>query len=151
MTDPVNETNQLKRPFSMAKIPAARKSSVDPLKTIAGALVAAFKGAKGGTADAQAAAGKAVPAAGRLLTQAVYTTAYTFSYGLVFPAVMIAHSIPTNNALVQGLKNGAHAASDTVDQWKHRQLEPSVKPAPSHPSKPRRAHARSSKAKIMAR
>lgn len=132
----------------MAKNPAAGKSSVDPLKTIAGALVAAVKGAKGGTADARAAAGNAVPAAGQLLSRVVYTTSYTFSYGLVFPAVMIASSIPTNNAIVHGLKNGARAASDTVNQWKHRQVEPSAEPAPSHSSKPSRSYARSSKARV---
>ena len=134
----------------MAKNPAARASSNDPMKSIAGALDAAFKAAKGGTADARTAAGNALPAAGRLLSRVVYATSYTFSYGVVFPAVMIARSIPTNNSVVHGFVDGARAASDTVDQWKHRQLESPAEPAPSRPRKSRRSSPASSKPKRKA-
>ena len=61
---------------------------------------------------------KALPAASRFLSRFVYTTSYTFSYGVVFPAVLLAKSIPSDNAFVHGLVDGAKAASDTVDQWK---------------------------------
>ncbi len=61
---------------------------------------------------------KALPAASRFLSRFIYTTSYTFSYGVVFPAVLIAKSIPSDNAVVHGLVDGARAASDTVDQWK---------------------------------
>ena len=61
---------------------------------------------------------KALPAASRFLSRFIYTTSYTLSYGVVFPAVLIAKSIPSDNALVHGLVDGAKAASDTVDQWK---------------------------------
>jgi hypothetical protein len=92
----------------MAKHPAASASTVDPLKTIAKGLDAAFKGAKVGTWDAKTAAAKTPPAASRLLSRFVYTTAYTLSYGLVFPAAVIARSIPIENPLVHGLvENGA--------------------------------------------
>ncbi|MFI5456496.1 MAG: hypothetical protein ACHRXM_13685 [Isosphaerales bacterium] len=143
----------------MAKTPAAKASSPDPMKTVADALDKAFKAAKGGTADAKTAVGKALPAAGRFLSRFVYTTSYTFSYGVVFPAVIIAKSIPANNAVVHGFVDGARAASDTVDQWKHRQLEPPAEPPaeppvelpvelpPSPASKPRPSRARSSKGK----
>jgi len=120
----------------MAKKPAAKASSRDPLKTVADALDKAFKAAKGGTADAKTAAGKALPAAGRFLSRFVYTTSYTFSYGVVFPAVIIARSIPTNNAVVHGFVDGARAASDTVDQWKHRHLEPPAEPPAEPPTEP---------------
>jgi len=116
----------------MSKTLAAKASSRDPLKTVADALDTAVKAAKDGAADAKVAAGKALPAAGRFLSRFVYTTSYTFSYGVVFPAVMIAKSIPANNAVVHGFVDGARAASDMVDQLKHRQLEPPAEPPPSH-------------------
>jgi hypothetical protein len=134
----------------MSKARAAKVTSLDPLKIVADAMDKAFKAAKGGTTDAKAAAGRALPAAGRFLSRFVYTTSYTFSYGFVFPAVLIARSIPANNAVVHGFVDGARAASDTVDQWKHRQLEPPAESAPSHSSKPRRSYPKSSKAKRKA-
>ena len=115
----------------MAKPLAAKGSSRDPLKTIADALDTAVKAAKVGTADAKKAADNAFPAAGRFLSRFVYTTSYTFSYGVVFPTIMIAKSIPTNNAVVNGFVDGARAASGMVDQLKHRQLESSDKPLTS--------------------
>jgi hypothetical protein len=107
----------------MSKSVAAKTSARDPLKTVADALDTAVKAAKDGAADAKATAGKMLPAAGRFLSRFVYTTSYTFSYGVVFPAVLIAKSIPANNAIVHGFVDGAHAASDTVVQMKTRRME----------------------------
>jgi len=120
----------------MAKAPAGKASSRDPLKTIAGALDKAVKAAKDGTAGAKAAAEKAFPAPGGFLSRFVYTTSYMFSYGVVFPAVLIAKSIPENNPVVNGFVDGGRAARDRVEQWEHRQLEPPAEPPPSPPSKP---------------
>jgi hypothetical protein len=127
----------------MAKTQGAKASSRDPLKTVADALDTAVKAAKEGATDAKATAGKALPAAGRFLSRFVYTTSYTFSYGFVFPAIMIAKSIPSNNAAVHGFVDGARAASDMVDQLKHRRLEARVQPSrsPSKSTKGRRKTA----------
>jgi hypothetical protein len=107
---------------------AAKTSSRDPLKTVADALDTAVKAAKDGAADAKATAGKVIPAAGRFLSRFVYTTSYTFSYGVVFPAMLLAKSIPPNNAIVHGLVDGANAANDLVVQMKHRRLEAAPQP-----------------------
>jgi hypothetical protein len=123
----------------MPKNVAAKTLSRDPLRTVADALDTAVKAAKDGAADAKATAGKILPATGRFLSRFVYTTSYTFSYGVVFPAVLIAKSIPANNAIVHGFVDGAQAASDTVVQMKNRRLEPPVAPA--------RSRSRSTKAK----
>jgi hypothetical protein len=117
----------------MSKTLAAKTSSRDPLKTVADALDMAVKAAKDGAVDAKAAAGKMVPAAGRFLSRFVYTSSYTLSYGVVFPAVLIARSIPSNNAIVHGFVDGARAATDMVDQLKHHQLEVPAEPSTSHP------------------
>jgi hypothetical protein len=113
----------------MPRTVAAKTASRDPLKTVADALDTAVKAAKDGAADAKATAGKMIPAAGRFLSRFVYTTSYTFSYGVVFPAMLLAKSIPPNNAIVHGLVDGAHAASDQVSQIKHRRLESTQQPA----------------------
>jgi hypothetical protein len=108
---------------------AAKTASRDPLKTVADALDTAVQAAKDGAADAKATAGKMLPAASRFLSRFVYTTSYTFSYGVVFPAMLLAKSIPPNNAIVHGLVDGAHAASDQVSQMKKRRLGSAPQPA----------------------
>jgi hypothetical protein len=123
----------------MSKNVAAKTSSRDPLRTVADALDTAVKAAKDGATDARVTAGKMLPAAGRFLSRFVYTSSYTLSYGVVFPAILIAKSIPANNAIVHGFVDGAHAASDTVVQMKTRRLEP--------PAAPARARTRSTKSK----
>ena len=125
----------------MPKNVAAKATTRDPLKTVADALDSAVKAARDGAADAKTAAGKALPAAGRFLSRFVYTTSYTISYGVVFPAVLIATSVPSDNAIVHGFVDGARAASDMVDQVKHRQLK-----APS-PRVPARSTANRAKRK----
>lgn len=115
----------------------ATKISSREFKTVADALDMAVKAAKDGASDARATAGKVLPVASRFLSRFVYTTSYTFSYGVVFPAILIAKSIPTNNAVVHGFVDGAQAANDMVVQMKNRRLEP-----PSIPSRARTAKAK---------
>lgn len=107
----------------MPKSVAAKTSTPDPLKTVADALDLAVKAAKNGATDAKATAGKMLPAASRFLSRFVYTASYTLSCGVVFPAILIARSIPANNAVVHGVVDGAKAANDTVVQMKHRWLD----------------------------
>jgi hypothetical protein len=129
----------------MPKNIAAKASSRDPLKTVADALDTAVKAAKDGAADAKVTAGKMLPAAGRFLSRFVYTTSYTFSYGVVFPAVLIAKSIPVNNAVVHGFVDGAQAANDMVLQVKNRRLQSPV--ASKSPGAAIRTRTRTTKAK----
>ena len=116
----------------MPKSVAATISSRDPLKTIADALDVAVKAAKDGTTDGKATARKMLPAAGRFLSRFVYTTSYTLSYGVVFPAILIAKSMPLNNAVMHGFVDGAKAANDMVVQMKNRRLESVAVPVRSH-------------------
>ena len=75
---------------------------------------AAVAAAKLGADRAKLTAADAWPAASRFLSRAVYHTSYAISYGVVFPAAMIARTIPKDNALVNGLVDGARAASDAI-------------------------------------
>jgi len=90
----------------------------DPLRAVADAMDAAVHAVKEGAADAKETATKAVPAVGLYVSRFVYTTCYTLSYGVVFPAMFVAKSIPTDNAFVHGLVDGAKAATDMVAELK---------------------------------
>jgi hypothetical protein len=118
----------------MPKNVATKISARDPLKTVADALDVAVKAAKDDASEAKTTAGKMLPAAGRFLSRFVYTSSYTLSYGVVFPAILIAKSMPTNNAVVHGFADGAKAANEMVVQLKNRRLESSAVPVQSRKS-----------------
>jgi len=104
----------------------------DPLKTVADAMENAVRAAKEGASDARAKVDQALPAVNRFMSRFVYTTCYTISYGVVFPSVLVARSVPKNNPIVHGLVDGAHAAVDMVDEMKKRKLEAKgVQPPPA--------------------
>lgn len=128
----------------MPKSVAAKMSVRDPLRTVADALDVAVTAARDGAADAKASAAKMLPATGRFLSRFVYTTSYTMSYGVAFPAILIAKSMPANNALVHGFVDGANAANDMVVKMKNRRLEPEALPArsPSRATKSKRKTTR---------
>jgi hypothetical protein len=90
----------------------------DPLKSVAEALEAAVHAVKEGAADAQESAANLLPDSEHFLSQLAYRTCYAISYGIVFPSVLVARSIPQNNALVHGLIDGAQAAKDMVEEMK---------------------------------
>jgi hypothetical protein len=92
----------------------------DPLKTVADALEAAVQAAKDGATNAREAASEFLPESGSVLSKIAYNTCYAISYGLVFPSVLIAQTVPHNNAFVNGLIDGAHAAKDMVAEMKNK-------------------------------
>ncbi len=91
-------------------------SSHDPIPSANGTLELVTKAAQDGAADAREAAARTWTAAGRFMSRFIYTTCYTVSYGVVFPTVFLARSIPVNNAAVRGLVEGSHAAWRKVDE-----------------------------------
>jgi hypothetical protein len=90
----------------------------DPMQAVADAMERAVEAAREGVADARDAAARALPEANSLVSKLAYNACYAVSYGVVFPSVMLARSVPQNNALVHGLIDGAHAAIDLVDEMK---------------------------------
>jgi hypothetical protein len=106
----------------------------DPLQAVADAMEKAVEAARGGAAEAREAAARALPEAGGLLSKLAYNTCYAVSYGVVFPSVLAARSVPQNNAVVHGLIDGAQAALDLVDEMKRsRAVESHPTPAPPSP------------------
>lgn len=101
----------------------------EPVREAGNTIQIVTKAAKDGAADAKEAAVKLWSNAGLFLCRFVYTTSYTISYGVVFPTVLIARSIPKNNVVVKGLIEGAEAASAKVDEIRSGSPASSVMPA----------------------
>ena len=83
-------------------------------KSIADAIREASKVA----ADNAAAATNSIVAAGPgalgALSRFGYNSAYVISYGVVYVAVFVAKSLPQENPVMYGLRDGARAAADAV-------------------------------------
>ncbi|MFI5456498.1 MAG: hypothetical protein ACHRXM_13695 [Isosphaerales bacterium] len=91
-----------------------------PSGSAAGFVDLVSKAARDGAADAREAAIRTWSATSQFASRVVYSTCYTVSYGVVLPAVFVTHSIPRNNAVVQGLVDGAQDAIHKVDQLRSR-------------------------------
>jgi len=72
----------------------------------------ALKAAQNGASDAVEAARQFLPVARQFLDRAGYNSAYALSYGVVFPAVLLARIFPANNPVAYGLADGARAGLD---------------------------------------
>src|SRR5271166_3896992 len=119
----------------MSENVAAEASSGDQLRIVADAFETAVQSATDGAKNGKTTVQGALPAASRFLSRFVYTTTYTASYAIVFPTILIAMCIPTNNAVVHGFIDGARAASEKADQLKTRGLAPPLADlTPSLPS-----------------
>jgi hypothetical protein len=105
--------------------------SADPLRSAADAMTLALQAAKDGAADAQQRVNEMMPAIGGFLSRLTYTTCYAVSYGVVFPTLLVARAVPKDNAIVNGLVDGARAARDSLDS--RSQESASMAPAHEHP------------------
>lgn len=100
----------------------------EPVHETGSAIEIVTKAAKDGAADAKVAAAKLWTNTSLFFCRFVYTTSYTISYGVVFPSVLIARSIPKNNSFVRGLVEGAEAASTKVDRIRSGSPSSSILP-----------------------
>ncbi len=96
----------------MSDMTAAAGTGVD---SVSGTFDLVATAARNGAMDARAAADRALANTSLVLARALYQTTYAISYGVVFPAALLARAIPRENAAVRGLMDGAHAASLRVD------------------------------------
>jgi hypothetical protein len=58
---------------------------------------------------------EAAPGAMRSLSKFTYTSAYVCSYGITYAAVFIANALPSDNAFMRGVSDGAQAAKDALE------------------------------------
>ncbi len=69
-----------------------------------------------GAADARALVEETWPKIADAFGKGVYNSAYYVSFGVTFPVLLLAKSIPQNNKLVEGLVDGARRASMRCDK-----------------------------------
>ena len=90
----------------------------EPVECSDGALALIKKASRDGAADAREAATRTWAATSLFASRFVYTTCYTVSYGVVFPVMLLAQSMPRHNVAVQGLIDGAEAAMHKVEEMR---------------------------------
>ncbi|HTO79477.1 MAG TPA: hypothetical protein VMJ31_06855 [Methylocystis sp.] len=59
-------------------------------------------------------ANELVPRAVRGVSRVAYSSSYWLAYGVVYATVFVAHSLPQENAVMHGLRDGARAATDAL-------------------------------------
>jgi hypothetical protein len=104
-------------------------------------LETALKAAQEGASDAVEAARQFLPTAGRLLSRAGYNSGFAISYGVVFPAVLLARVFPSENPVAYGLADGARAGLDQARRSRECEYEtgapaPEAAPDPAPPPEP---------------
>jgi hypothetical protein len=56
------------------------------------------------------------PKALEAISHMVYTGSYVFAYGVVYAAVFVAQSLPQENPVIRGLRDGGRAAVDQASE-----------------------------------
>jgi hypothetical protein len=59
---------------------------------------------------------EAGPKALEAISRMVYTSSYVLAYGVVYAAVFVAHSLPQENPVMRGLRDGGRAAVDEAGE-----------------------------------
>ena len=72
-----------------------------------------------GASDARRAAADVLPALGAIARKGVYNGFYFGSYGVVFAALVVSRLVPRNNAVGQGIRDGAVAAREDFEAREH--------------------------------
>jgi hypothetical protein len=82
-----------------------------------------------GAADACTAASTVTQAAGKAARKTVYSGFYYVSYGVVFSALLVGNLLPSNNAMGEGVHDGALAARKDFDARQQGQHQPGAEAA----------------------
>ncbi len=69
-----------------------------------------------GIADARASVEETWPKITEAVGKGMYNSAYGLAFGVTFPVLLLAKSIPQNNSIVWGFVDGARAASKYCDK-----------------------------------
>lgn len=79
-----------------------------------------------GASDARRAAAGILPAMGAMVRKSVYSGFYYGSYGVVFGALVVSRLVPSNNAIGDGIRDGAVAAREDFETHEHAVLSKPV-------------------------
>jgi hypothetical protein len=87
----------------------------DAMQAVADAMRDAATTASEHAAVVKQSAGEAGASALESLSRMAYTTSYVLAYGLVYATVFVAQSLPQDNSIMQGFRDGGRAALDELD------------------------------------
>ena len=94
----------------------AVSTSPSPVEAAQGFLATTKTAMESGIADARASVEEAWPKITDAMGKGVYNSAYGLAFGLTFPVLLLAKTIPQNNCFVWGLIDGARAASNYCER-----------------------------------
>jgi hypothetical protein len=118
-------TPTAKSPAASTSAPAGKSngdsthSTDDPFEALAAAVSAAAAAADQAPPDNQSKRGKRHGPPNDPLGKAVYAAAFGVGYGVALPTFFLLGMLP-DNALGQGLRDGAKAAQETVERRRKR-------------------------------
>jgi len=98
-------------PDSVAKTSDADE---DAMRSIADAMRDAASAAPEHAAKVQQSASEAGPKALETISQMFYTGSYVLAYGIVYATVFVAQSLPEENPIMRGFRDGGRAATDEL-------------------------------------
>lgn len=84
------------------------------MQSVADAMNDAAATAQGHAEKVRAAVGNVGPQVANSLSRAGYTGAYVLAYGVTYAAVFVACSLPQNNPIMHGFRDGGAAAVEAV-------------------------------------
>jgi hypothetical protein len=87
----------------------------DPLRAVAAAMHDAAATASEHAAKVKESASEAGATALESISRMAYTGSYVLAYGIVYAAVFVAQSLPQENPVMQGFRDGGQAARDELD------------------------------------
>jgi hypothetical protein len=86
------------------------------MHSIAQAMRDAAKTASEHTATVRESASEIGPKALETISRMAYTSSYVLAYGIVYATVFVAQSLPHDNAVMRGLRDGGRAAADELGE-----------------------------------
>src|SRR5215831_5920475 len=97
---------------------AAKAASADEaaMQSLANAMRDAATAPSGHSAKVKQSASEAGSAALETVSRMVYTGSYVLSYGIVYAAVFLAQSLPRENPVMHGFRDGGRAAMDEFSE-----------------------------------
>jgi hypothetical protein len=84
------------------------------MRSVADAMRDAATTASEHAAQVKQSASEAGPKALQAISHAVYTGSYVLAHGIVYAAVFIAQSLPQENSVMSGFRDGGQAAVDEL-------------------------------------
>ena len=96
---------------------AAKTGDADEaaMRSIAAAMRDAAATASDNAAQVKQAASETGPKALETVSQMFYTGSYVLAYGVVYATVFVAQSLPQDNPIMRGFRDGGKAAGDELD------------------------------------